>query len=338
MPARRINSLSVRQPQRHTFRRQAQGTGGAKRTAPASPLADRLRDELIARLADRADVAHARGLKRLVGLLEGDEGPERQRSAECEATVAIRLLSRGAHIQFEVPTSAGRTADFLVRIEHRHVALHVKRWAAPRERDTVTLRVPEIMRAFERVRRPYLVGVRWPSVRTAFDRFIIEGSRFLYQASVGDEWVFRDEQQVPCGGLRILAPWPGDRVVLTVGLDATLESEIARIHRLLRKAHAQFATDIPNVIALIGGTRADERLIDRAIFGSHVERWDLFPPRGQRVAHGRGDDGFWSGERYTHSRAIAWSTWSDTRGMGATRLWFRSRADADSEIRSLLGA
>jgi hypothetical protein len=295
-----------------------------------------LREGLIERIAERGDTVQHRGLKRLLALIEGDEGPERQRSAECEAAIGLRLLARGAKIHVEVPTKSGHTADFLVHLADRSFALHVKRWTPPIERETETLRVPATLRHLERVRRPYLVGVRWPGAGPAFARFLNEGTRFLHQASVGDEWVFRDADDQPTGGLRILAPWPGDRVVLTVGLDATADDEIARIHRLLRKAYHQFVSDMPNVIALVGGTKANERLIDTAVFGSHVERWDLFPPRGHRVAHGRGDDGFWSGDRYDQSRSIAWLTWQSTRGLGSTRVWFRFRRDADADIRSLL--
>lgn len=320
--ARRINSAAVTRP----------------RLANDDDLPARLRDDLRDCLAERGDAAQSKGLRRLLSLLDGDDGPERRRSAACEAAIALRLLGRGARLQFEVPVASGRAADFLVRTPTAHFALHVKRWTPPRERASTSLRVPGSMRAFERIRRPYLVGVRWPSARNLFDPFVAEGSHFLLQASVGEEWVYRDADDLPAGGLRVLAPWPGDRVVLTVGLDAMIEDEMARVQRLLRKAHGQFATDLPNVIALVGGSREDERLVDTSVFGSHVERWDLFPPRGHRVAHGRGDDGFWSGERYAQSRAIAWCTWSEARGIGATRLWFRSRADADAEVRIALGA
>lgn len=293
-----------------------------------------LREAIVLRVAERGE--GQRGLKRLLGLLDGAEGAERRRSAACEAAIGLRLLARGARIQFEVPTASGRTADFLVRTATTTFALHVKRWSPPDERPSATMRVPAAIRRLERVRRPYLVGVRWPGARLLVEPFLLEGTRFLQQASVGDEWVFRDGGDAPAGGLRVLAPWPGDRVVLTVGLDATNEGEEARVQRLLRKAYAQFVVGMPNVIALVGGARSDERLIDTAIAGSHVERWDLFPPRGHRVAHGRGDDGFWSGERYALSRIVAWGTWSAARGLGATRAWFRSKADADPAIREVL--
>ncbi len=302
-------------------------------------LLQRLHSDLLVRLADRSDGAMPpRHIRRLLALLEGVEGEERRRSAACEAAIALKLLSRGCSVSFEVPTHDGRTADFDVRTPDARFFLHVKRWTPSIDRSWVTLRVPLAVRALELIRRPYLVGARWPGSRSLVARFVEEGSRFLEQASVGDEWVFRDDGALPSGGLRILAPWPGERVVLTVGLDAAIDAEIARLHRFLRKGYGQFGKGQNNVIWLCGGTVEDERLVDTVVLGSHIERWDLFPPRGHRVAHGRSDDGFWSGERYSLSRAVAWCPWSDARGLGATRLWFRTRSDADTTLRTALGA
>ncbi len=300
-------------------------------------LADRLRGDLVERLAQRGGDAHTqRSLRQLLHLVQGEEGPERTRSAICEAAIALRLVAAGAKIQFEAPTPRGHTADFLVRLDDRSFALHVKRWTPPRERRSTTLRVPRALRRLERIRRPYLVGVRWPADAALLEPFLAEASHFIHQASVGDEWVYRNADDIGVGGVRIIAPWPGDRVILSVGLDVALEEELQRVQRLLRKAHAQFLPGVPNIILLVGGGREDERLLDTAIFGSHIERWDLFPPRGHRVAHGRADDGFWSGERYSDAHIIAWHAWTDERGLGATRLWFRTRRDADPRWRAIL--
>ncbi len=306
-------------------------------------LLARFRSELSARLAERSDPLMApRHLRRLLALLtdraDTVHDNERRHSAITEAAVALKLLARGCTLSVEVPTRNNRTADFDVRVGDTRFLLHVKRWTASLDRSDATLRIPTGLRALERVRRPYLVGSRWPASRALLARFVAQGEQFLQQASVGDEWVFRDDRDLPSGGLRILAPWPGDRAVLTVGLDAATNGDIGRLLRLLRKAYAQFDPRLANVIILCGGTRDDARLIDTTLLGSHVERWDLFPPRGHRVAHGRADDGFWAGERFALSRAVAWCPWSETRGLGATRMWFRSRGDANTVMREALGA
>ncbi len=256
------------------------------------------------------------------------------RSALTEAAVACHLWRRGCELEVEVPSRSGRTADFLVTRGAFRFALHVKRWSLD-PASAATLRVPAAVRQLERIRRPYLAAVQWPQERRELDRFVAEAGPFLEHASVGDELVVRDAGGRAVGGARILAPWPGDRIALTVGLDAALDDELPRLQRQLRKAHAQFMPGVPNVILLVGGSAGDERLVDTALLGSHVERWDRFPPRGHRIAHGRAEDGFWSGGRYAQSSAMAWAPWSDAKGLGAVRLWLRTPGTLD-ELRPLL--
>jgi hypothetical protein len=283
-----------------------------------------------------------RSARRLIALLTDEDDRlhrnDRRSAALVEAAVALRLVRSGCRVAFEVPLRNGRTADFDVRSGDLRFLLHVKRWAAERDDAETTLRIPAAIRALEDVRRPLLVGARWPALRRLVGRYVEEGTRFLATASVGDAWVFRDDDGLPSGGLRVLAPCEGDRTTLTVGLDAAEDSDHPRLVRLLRKAYAQFDPRATNVILLCGGAARDARIVDTAILGSHIERWDLFPPRGQRIAHGRADDGFWAGERAPHARAVAWCPWSDTKGLGTARLWFRSRVDIDGALRDALGA
>jgi hypothetical protein len=282
-------------------------------------------------------------------LLDGLERDQREHigSPLVEAAVAERLLSHDARFAFEVPTHAGRTADFLVHFQGSAFHLHVKRWRPPPEDRPVRLKVPPRLRELERVRRPFLVGVRWPSGPRLLSRFVSEATSFLRQASVGDELVVRADPDDPAsaiaGGVRVLAPWPGERVVLTLGLDAALDDESRTLKRLLRKACAQFMPGASNVIAICGGASAADdardgghfRIIDQALLGTHVERWDLFPPRGQHVAHGRGDDGFWSGGRFPQSRVVVWCPFDASNGLGPPRLWTRGDGEADAALAGL---
>lgn len=301
------------------------------RPMPLPALVARLRSAVLER------GGAGRAARRLAAALAPERAldPDRYRGHVCEAAIAARLWRRGCELEFEVPGATGRTVDVLVRRGDDRFALHIKRWTPAQpaaDRAETTLRVPAAIRALEEIRRPYLVAIRWPRERAALEGFVEEARTFLLRARVGDERTLRDETGSVVGRLRVLAPWPGDRVVLAVGLasarDDALEEEVPRLQRLLRKAYSQFMPKterrMENVILIVGGTPAAEDLVDVALLGSHVERWDLFPARGQRVAHGRGDDGFWTAGRYALSRHVAWCPWSDARGAGATRLWSRS--------------
>lgn len=295
---------------------------------PSPALVERLRAALRERgSSDRAARRLASHL-----LPERAADVERFRAHLGEAAVAVRLWRRGCELDFEVPVRSGRTADFLVVRGSLRFAVHVKRWGVSTSGEA-TLRVPLSLRALESIPRPYLVAVQWPRERRALREFVREAAAFLLRGRIGDERVVRDAQGRASGRVRILAPWPGERVVLAVGLDAArddaLDEEVPRLQRLLRRAYAQFMPGVPNVIVLLGGGPRSEYLVDTAILGSHVERWDHLPARGQRVAHGRGDDGFWTAGRYAQSTAIGWCPWSDARGAGAMRLWCR---DGDCPI------
>jgi len=317
-----------------------------QRDRQGDELRQRLRAALIARLSDRSHAPPASRLKRLIAALDRTAADEHARSAVVEAAIADRLLNAGSAIEFEVPTHDGRTADFHVRGGGDPFHLHVKRWTPARDDEPLTLVVPGRVRDIERVRRPFLVGVRWPAAPRSIERFVAEVTAFLAQASVGDELVFRTDDgsntETVTGGARVLAAWPGDRVVVTVGLDAALADEARRLQRLLRKACGQFMPRSDNVILVAGGDDADEsrdaRAFDQALQGSHVERWDLFPPRGQHVAHGRGDDGFWSGGRFPQSRVVVWCPWRATNGLGTPRFWRRTDEPRDLALEASVRA
>ena len=76
---------------------------------------------------------------------------------------------------------------------------------------------------------------------------------------------------------------------------------------------------------------AHDRLVDLALLGTHVERWDKLPRGDRAVALGRAEDGFWSGGRFDRSRAVGWMQLEAERP--ATRLWYRSPEDPKTELR-----
>src|SRR5690606_31303699 len=70
--------------------------------------------------------------------------------------------------------------------------------------------------------------------------------------------------------------------------------------------------------------------------GSHIERWDTAPPRGQRIAHGRGNDGFWYNSQYHESHTAGWFHMGPDNGPLATRLWLRPGQTISPELRAVL--
>ncbi|MFO0828543.1 MAG: hypothetical protein U0572_10405 [Phycisphaerales bacterium] len=306
----------------------------------APGLRERLRSALVERLADPAEARSRAHVKRLVAALDRATDDEHVRSAVVEAAIAERLLERSCSLQLEVPTHAGRTADFRVALPDSEFHLHVKRWSPTGDDGAIRLAVPRRVRELERAPRPLLVGVRWPTAPRDVAAFVDAAKRFLEQASVGDEYVFRNDHGAAIAGVRVLAPWPGKHVVLTVGLDAAAGDEARRLQRLCRKACGQFMPGGANVILVCGGSDdrdgIDARTVDQAILGSHIERWDLFPPRGHRVAHGRAADGFWSGGRFPQSRVVAWCAFDPVRGLGRPVVWSRSDSGEDATLRAVV--
>lgn len=123
-------------------------------------------------------------------------------------------------------------------------------------------------------------------------------------------------------------------------------AQAARAQRLLRKAVTQFMPRSFNVIVLVGRDAEQVRAIDQALLGTVVEAWDRFPPRGERVAHGRADDGFWSHGRSNASRAVAWMlmpgaplrrrTTANAPDAPHCALWLRSGSSIPPRVRLLL--
>ncbi len=206
--------------------------------------------------------------------------------------------------------------------ERTRLAMHVKLLDLP---TTSPPPLPRWLQALE-VSRPVLVGIehahRAPSERprrvshAERDELV----RFLRAGSIGDvHGISRQagDQSAPAFLVRILGH-RADRVrrvqyVLGAGADPALDA--ARLRRLLDRAFVQFMPRMSNLI-VICGPHDRSLAFDFALLGRPMERWDRFPRRGERVAVGRSDDGFWAGRSRPESRAVLWVP---TTGRGADR-------------------
>ena len=279
-------------------------------------------------------VASWRGDTELDGLARrvlARSATEARQAAEAEAAVALHLLERGCSLRVELPTPAGRSCDFEVVRGELRFFVHVKRLRGP---GMVQLGAPASLRKLERVDRPFVVLVRW--LRHAPGRLpraiLAEAERFLRGAQLGDEAVLHGADGAAVGHLRIIARSAEPHVMLALALADAPDGQRPRIQRLLRRAHEQFMPGGENVI-LVCADGASEHDLDTVLLGTPVERWDRLPPRGERVAHGRAEDGFWSGRHHERSRIVGRFDLADDGRLVPGRLWVRgddegSRTDA----------
>ena len=135
------------------------------------------------------------------------------------------------------------------------------------------------------------------------------------------------------GAQAVVGCWSkGDRAVVAVVSFAP--GSIARVGRLLERAHEQFMPGGENVILVLTDDAAHDRLVDLALLGTHVERWDKLPRGDHHVAHGRAEDGFWSQERFNRSRIVSWMQMeNDTI---PARLWFRDPEEPGAQLRETI--
>lgn len=283
-------------------------------------------DHPLARLRD-ALLGHARGGK-----------DKRRRDVLAEAMVARHLLSCGCELRCEVETPAGRTCDFEVRRSGRILHLHVKRLTPVRQRSR-QLTISSRLRSLEMIERPYMVGVRWrpESTDRQMQHLVREAEAFLVRARVGDELRVRDpETGAEIGGVMVVAPSDGPRVTLVIGLPDGFTDEAPRVRRLLHRAYQQFMPRSLNLVLLAAGATGDRPVVRDALLGSFEERWDEFPPRGRRVAHGRADDGFWAGDHYHDSRVAGWFRFEPARAALDAELIFRRKPSVADDERAWL--
>jgi hypothetical protein len=216
-------------------------------------------------------------------------------------------------------------------VEDRTFFLHVKCLQAE---NTTHPPLPSFLRSIEQVERPFLVEVDW---REGLDdrelaAFAAEAREFVQEARIGEELLHRDQEGHPAGTVRITTPLNSTRAVVTVA-NCTPEM-VARVGRLLERAYVQFMPGGENVTLVMTEDPAHERLVDLALLGTHVERWDKIPRSGKRVAHGRADDGFWANDRFDLSRVVGWMQFDSD--VVPPRLWFRHEERPGEPLRGTI--
>jgi hypothetical protein len=257
--------------------------------------------------------------------------------AWAEAMTARHLRVRGCALRFEVPTPHQRQADFEVSRDGLRFYLHVKRIDSdrPSRRHLV---ISSRLRVLERIPQPYIVQVRWNEGLNddQMQMLVAQAEEFIRQARVGDEMRARDHDGGTLGGVRVIAPHEGRHVSVTIGLPTGFIDLSPRMRKLLNRAHEQFMPGEVNVIMICSSHGDDALDFEAALLGSHVERWDQFPPRGRRIAHGRALNGFWSGRRFADSSFAAWACFAPRDEHMRSRLYVRRAVQIDPAMTTLL--
>jgi hypothetical protein len=282
---------------------------------------DRLDAELVSQIEGWSDHPE---LRSLWAELHAHTKPKSFFDTYAEALVARHLLAAGCDLRFEVPTPSGKRADFEVTAADQVFYLHVKRINTERPFQR-RLSVSSRLRYLERIERPYVVSVRW---RDDLDdeqmhRFVVEAANFIKHARVGDEMLVRGEAGKELGGIQVVAPWEGSHVHLTIGLPSGFVDHTLHLRKVMKKAHRQFMPRHVNIILVGTSHQSDVDDLETALLGTHIERWDAFPPRGRRVAHGRDADGFWNGRRNGESQAAGWFWFTESQSVLQSRFWLR---------------
>jgi len=291
-------------------------------------------------LAELNEWEHHPELCRLVSNLRSHTNRKAFFDTLAEAMVARHLLKRGCELRFEVPTPSGRHSDFEVKRDGLLFYLHVKRVDTdrPPHNPARLLAVSSKLRILEKLPRPYVVQVRFHEGLTDEQmlRLVQQAEQFITHARVGDEMKSRDHDGREMGGVRIVAPHEHPHVSVTIGLPSGFVDQAPRFRKLMHRAHQQFMPRQTNVIVIGSGHPDDGADFDTALLGTHVERWDAYPPRGRRVAHGRAADGFWHGHRFLDSRYAGWFQHGSGDRDIHSRLWVRQRVNVDRHMSGIL--
>lgn len=299
-------------------------------TPPQEPDADHdWRDLLLdavveGRLSagDRRDIEHR---------FETAGRPARRDAVRGEIEVLTRFLDLGADVRLEVERS-GQSIDLEVALPDLEFAVHVKRLPTPTDRQPPTPPPASLVVALADVPRPYRVGVDWRDEIDPDEEVVEELRSFLLAARMGDSHVVRDDRGGVRGFLDVLSPREGGMTgpieLVQHGDAVAFDQLVDRAGRLLRRAYRQFAPSLENVIVVVGGGPLAADVVDCAILGGHVERWDRLPRIGQRVAHGRDDQGLWTHQHYDDSRIVGWAPANGGKG----RAWVRENQPADEGV------
>ena len=283
-----------------------------------------------------------RELNRLLSKLLSHTSRKPFLDSYAEALVALHLLGRGCELRFEVPTPNGKHCDFEVRSGPQRFYLHVKRLDSSDDRAVRRVSIKRSqLRKLERIDRPYIVQVRWRHEPTDLQvRLLVDqAEQFVRRSRIGDEMIARNADGEHIGGVRILAPWEGDHVHVAVVPSATsggFVDLVPRFSKLLQRAYRQFMPRAANVILICSDHVHEITEFEHALLGAHIERWDAYPPRGKRIAHGRAADGFWEGKRFAESRMAAWLHFKPSKKFIKPRLWIRKDFEVSDEVRQFI--
>jgi hypothetical protein len=250
-----------------------------------------------------------------------------------EALVAVHARKKGCSIEVEVPTPSGKTCDMLIQRDGVKLFVHVKRLASNRP-SHARLKISSRLRILECIRKPWIVKVRWNEKLDddLMQAYVTDAASFIESARLGDEHVVRDDEGNEIGGVKIMAPNNEKRVSLVIGLQSGFVDDSPRVLRLLQRAQKQFMPKEANLILVCTQHIDGVNDVNNALLGSHVERWDERPSKGSRVAHGRGDDGFWQENQMLESQISGWFWLAPMHGEYQGKLWVREKCDLPEEV------
>ncbi|MHC5025537.1 MAG: hypothetical protein ACYTGR_02090 [Planctomycetota bacterium] len=292
-------------------------------------------------LSDIAGWAEHDELRKLQAALQSHTSEEAFFDSYAEALLARHLIGRGCQLRFEVPNPSGKQCDFEVTWRDRVLYVHVKRIHSERDLPR-QLTISPRLRYLERIRRPYIVGIRWHEGLTdeQMQHYVARATAFIGHARVGDELTVLDERDggtgAEIGGVRIVAPWSGTHISLAIDLPSGHVDETPRVAKLLSRAYQQFMPKAMNVIVICSMNPDTLEDFQAALLGAHIERWDTVPPRGRRVAHGRAADGFWSGGRYAESVVATWFGFEPGDDGLAIRRWHRKGVVIEQDMHEMI--
>ena len=305
-------------------------------------FADRLHPGVL------ADIDHWAGdprLSKLHAALHAHSDETAFFDSYAEALVARYLQRHGCTLEFEVETPAGKACDFRVQRGDQQIYLHVKRVHSERI-EPRQLTISPRLRYLERIKRPYVVRVRWHEGLSdaQMQQFVSRAADFISHARLGDELTIRDESGetnngnggTELGGVRIVAPWAGSHVSLAIDLPAGFTDETDRIHKLLTRAYKQFMPRALNAIIICSMNKHEVTDFQNALLGTLIERWDVKPPPGKRIAHGRAPDGFWNAGRFEESVVASWFAFSPADSDVHLRFWQRKGAVLDVGLQEMV--